>query len=88
MAHSKSARKRVRQDVERRDRNRYWRKRLRTQLKKMRGALETRDTARVNELLRPTLALVDHTKSAGHIHANTAARLKSRLTRQSNALSA
>ena len=81
MAHSKSARKRVKNNELARDRNRAQRSRLRTQLKKFRLAVQESDSAKVGELLTPTLSMLDHSWSAGLLHRNTASRLKSRMTR-------
>jgi small subunit ribosomal protein S20 len=61
--------------------------RLRHQIRKLRTALDAKDKAAAQALLRPTLALIDHSIHAGILHRNTAARYKSRLTVRFNALS-
>jgi small subunit ribosomal protein S20 len=76
MPNVKSAEKRARTNLERRDRNRRDRSRLRTALKKVRGADST-DSARA--ALRSAESLLDRLARKGVIHANTAARHKSRL---------
>lgn len=81
MANSKSAEKRHRQNLERRDRNRSQRSRMRTAIKALRTAVESGEAGRAKELLAPTLCEIDSTAKRGVIHANTAARYKSRLTR-------
>jgi len=86
MAHTSSARKRIRQNETRRSRNRTRRASLRTNIKKLRTAIETKDVAQVKELLAPTLSMVDVASSRGAIHANAAARTKSRLASGANAI--
>ena len=59
---------------------------LRHQIRKFRAALKAKDKAAAEALLKPTLALIDHSIHKGVLHANTAARYKSRLTLAFNAL--
>ena len=86
MAHSNSAKKRVRQNERRRARNRADRSRMRTAVKGLRQAIADKDSEKVQELLSDTLRLVDETAQKGVIHRNAAARTKSRLTRAAAAL--
>ena len=81
MAHSASAIKRVRQNVKRRLRNRSNRSRLRSQIKKLRQALSTRDVAEAKKLLPETASLVDVMVKKGILHENAGNRYKSRLAR-------
>ena len=81
MANHKSAQKRVRQNARRNEINRSNRSKLRTQIKDLRGAIADHDKADSNELLNPTVSLIDKAVNKGIIHRNTAARYKSRLTR-------
>jgi len=81
MANTKSAEKRWRQSIVRRTRNRSRLSRLRTSLKRVRTAVAEGDAAKAQELLSPTLSLIDQTSAKGSIHPNAAARYKSRLTR-------
>lgn len=81
MANTKSAEKRNRQNVERRERNRANRSRMRTAIKKLRSAVEGGDAKAAQELLPGTLSLIDKTAQKGVIHGNTADRYKSRLSR-------
>ena len=81
MANHKSALKRVRQNVKRNEINRANRSKLRTQIKKLRGALAHSDKSASTELLNPTVSLIDKAVNKGIIHKNTAARYKSRLTK-------
>ena len=88
MANSKSAQKRMRQALKRRDRNRSQHSTMKTAVKKLRTAVEGGDAAAAQELLPATLGVVDATAQKGVIHANTAARTKSRLQRAVNAIEA
>ena len=81
MANHKSAEKRVRQNIKRNEINRSNRSKLRTQIKSLRSALASNDKDRSNELLNPTVSLIDKAVNKGLIHKNTAARYKSRLTK-------
>jgi small subunit ribosomal protein S20 len=80
MASHESAIKAHRQAVKRRLRNRTHRSRLRTQVKKLRKAIDAGDADSANGMLRATLALVDRSAKHGVIHRNVASRTKSRLT--------
>ena len=86
MPNHKSAKKRVRQNEKRRAINRSNRSRLRTQIKKLRGALGTTDQTQPQELLNPTISAIDKAVNKGLLHKNTAARYKARLTGHVNAL--
>ena len=86
MPNHKSAEKRVRQNEKRRAVNRSNKGSLRTQIKKLRAALEAGDKAQSQELLIPTIALIDKSVNKGVLHKNTAARHKSRLTMHVNEL--
>lgn len=81
MPNHKSAEKRVRQNEKRRAVNRSNKGSLRTQIKKLRAALTIGDKAQSQELLNPTIALIDKSVNKGVLHKNTAARHKSRLTK-------
>ena len=87
MASHKSALKRIQQSRKREVTNRTHTTKLRHQMRKLRGALEAKDKAASQALLKPTLALIDHSVHKGILHANTAARYKSRLSLRFNALS-
>ncbi len=78
MPNHKSAEKRVRQNEKRRAINRSNRSRIRTQIKKLRGALSTSDKNLSQELLNPTVSIIDKAVNKGLLHKNTAARYKSR----------
>jgi len=82
MPSHKSSEKRMRQEAVRRQRNRSNSSRLRTQIKKLRGAISSGDAEKARELLTPTESMIDKSVQKGVIHRNAAARYKSRLTRQ------
>jgi small subunit ribosomal protein S20 len=86
MASHASAEKKNRQDVGRRQRNRQHSSRLRTQVKKLRQAIDSGDAASAKGLLTETLSVIDRSAKLGVIHHNAAARSKSRLTRALSAL--
>jgi small subunit ribosomal protein S20 len=80
MANHKSAEKRVRQSDRRNEANRRNRSRLRTEIKKLRAAIENGDQDEAKTLLTGTVSLIDKSIQKGIIHRNAAARYKSRLT--------
>jgi small subunit ribosomal protein S20 len=82
LAHSLSALKRIRQNEKRRTRNRANRSQLRTQIKKVRKALDENDIEAARALLPETASLVDRLVKKGVIHANTGSRYMSRLAHQ------
>lgn len=88
MANIKSAEKRMRQAAKQRTRNRAHRSNMKSAVKKLRAAVDSGDAAAARELLGATLGIVDATAQKGVIHANTAARTKSRLQRAVNSLEA
>ena len=82
----KQARKRHRQSLERRMRNRSVRSRVRRQMRMMRVAMADGDAAKVKELLPETMSVIDIGWRKGVFHRNTAARYKSRMARQAEAI--
>lgn len=88
MANTKSADKRARQALKRRDRNRDHISSMRTAVKRLRGAVASGDGKAAQDLLPGTIRTVDSTAQKGVIHRNTAARTKSRLTKAVSALKA
>lgn len=77
MPNIKSAKKRMRTNQVRAERNKHARSRLRTAIKKVRQA-ETPEAA--TDALRAATSLLDRAASKRLIHPNKAARTKSRLT--------
>jgi small subunit ribosomal protein S20 len=81
MPNSASAKKRLRQSLDRRDRNRAVRTNLRTQIKKCRTAIAGGDSAACETEFRTTVKKLDQAAAKNILHANAAARLKSRLSK-------
>jgi small subunit ribosomal protein S20 len=79
-----SSKKRLKQSLVRRDRNRTVMSTMRTAVKAVRQAID-KETA--SAALATAIGTIDHTAQKGVIHPNKAARYKSRLTRQVQALS-
>lgn len=88
MAHSLSAKKRIRQSIKRRARNRARKEAIRDQTKSYLAALASGDLAKAEAELRKTVSRMDKVASKHTIHKNTASRKRSRLTRRLNALKA
>lgn len=86
MARIKSAIKNIRKTRRRRAVNIIRRGGLRSQIKKLRLLLAKKDAGGARRELARTLSLIDKSIGTGIIHRNAAARHKSRLTRQVNAL--
>ena len=86
MARSKSAMKRDRQSTAQRGRNRQNLSQLKTQVKKLRTAIDAGDAETASKLLPETVAQIDKAARKGVVHDNAADRHKSRLTRKVNAL--
>ena len=85
MAHSISAKKRVRQNLKARARNRYRKEQIKDQIKSFNAAFTSGDVKKAEEELRKTTQRLDKTAAKHTIHKNTAARKRSRLTRKLNA---
>ncbi len=81
MPNTKSAKKRLRQSEERRERNRACRSEMRTRIRNVQKAVAAGDAAKADELLKVAVRRLDQFGSRGLIHPNKAARTKSRLTR-------
>lgn len=86
MARIQSAVKDIRKSRKRNAVNTARRSQLRSQLKKLRGLLAKKDATSAKRELTRTVSILDRSVSHGILHRNTAARHKSRLTRQVNAL--
>jgi small subunit ribosomal protein S20 len=81
MPNSASAKKRLRQSLDRRARNRTLRSTLRSQIKKLRTTIEGGDAAATDAEFRVTVKKLDQAAAKNILHANAAARLKSRLSK-------
>ncbi len=88
MAHSLSAKKRVRQNTRRKTLNRSRRSQVKTQIKRFETALSGGDVAQAEEQFRATARKLDKAGTTSTMHKKTAARKKSRLAKKLNALKA
>ncbi len=88
MANHASAIKRNRQNEKRRIHNRTYRNRARTLVKKAREAIASGDVAQAEEAVRLAQKDLDMAARRGVIHKRNAARRKSRLMQQLNAMKA
>jgi small subunit ribosomal protein S20 len=86
LANLESAKKRIRQNVKRRARNRVYRTRARTHIKRARGALATGELDAATSAVQLAAIELDRAASKGVIHRNNAARRKGRLMKQLAAL--
>ncbi len=84
MATHKSALKRHRQSLARRERNRQVKGGIRKGTKRVYTAVEAGDIESAQEWLQVTIKRLDKAAEKGVIHKNNAARRKSRLTRLVN----
>lgn len=80
MPNIKSAAKRQRQDIIRRERNRAAKRELRTLCKRVRDAVSAGDVAKAEEEFRIAVKKLDRAGARKVIHPNSAARTKSRLS--------
>lgn len=80
MPNTKSAKKRHRQSLDRRSRNRAAKATLKTLVKKVRSALEAGNVGEAETGYRTAVKKLDQTAARRIIHRNAAARVKSRLS--------
>jgi len=88
VAHSISAKKRVRQNEKRRTVNRARKSQVKTLAKRFDEALTQGDTELASVELKTLCRKLDKTAATSTMHKKTAARNKSRLTKRLNALQA
>lgn len=79
MANIKSARKRARQALERRDHNMSLRTTVRTAIKNVKKAIAGGDKAAAQKVLRDSQRVIDRVVAKGVMHRNAGDRHKSRL---------
>ena len=79
MAHSNSARKRIRQNARAKARNRWRLRAMRSAIKDVNGEILHGTPESAREALRKAQAVIDRAAQRNVIHANQAARRKSRL---------
>jgi small subunit ribosomal protein S20 len=88
VAHSLSAKKRVRQNLKRNARNRARKDVLKGETKAFLAAVTAGDAKKAAAELNKVTARLDKTAAKNTIHKNTAARKRSRLTKKLNVLKA
>lgn len=88
MANSPQARKRARQAEVRRSHNASQRSAMRTAIKKTLAAVEGGDYEAATSVYQMAVPILDRAVTHGIIHANKAARYKSRLNQKIKALKA
>ncbi|MFL2553918.1 MAG: 30S ribosomal protein S20 [Candidatus Rariloculaceae bacterium] len=86
MANIRSAKKRARQNVVRRNRNMALRSRLRGALRKILTAIKVGDQNAANQVYKATAPEIDRLVSKGILRKNRAARYKSRLNAKIKAM--
>ena len=84
MPNHKSAEKRMRQNEKRRVINRGNRTKVRSYIKKLRTVLDTGKADEIQRVLPEAISVIDKSVQKGVLHANAAARYKSRLTVRAN----
>ena len=88
MAHSLSAKKRVRQNVRRKTLNRSRKSQVKTQIKHLEATLSEGNVATAQEQFRAVVRKLHKAGTTSTMHKKTAARKKSRLAKKLNALKA
>lgn len=84
MAHHKSAKKRIRSSEKKKEVNKMAESKIKTYYKKTLTATNKED---VEKLYKEAVAILDRSVSKGKLHANNAARKKSKLTKHLNSVS-
>jgi small subunit ribosomal protein S20 len=84
VAHSLSAKKRVRQNLKRKARNRARKEQIKEEVKSFTSVLAKGDLTAAEQQLRKAVARIDKVASKNTIHKNAAARKRSRLTKKLN----
>jgi small subunit ribosomal protein S20 len=79
MPNTSTAKKRLRQSLTRRTRNRAIKSSLKTYIRRVRDSVEAGDLAKAETEFRLTAKKLDQAAAKGVIHANAASRNKSRL---------
>ena len=83
MAHHASSKKRIRQTIKIRLRNRYYKKSARTAIAKLRGMT---DKADAQQFLPKVVSMIDRLAKKNTWHKNKASNLKSKLMKHVNSL--
>ena len=82
MAHSLSAKKRIRQDVKRNARNRWRKRQMRGVVRDFERAVDAGDLDGAAQRLQQCYKVLDRVADKGIIHKNAAGRKKARLARR------
>ena len=85
MAHSLSAKKRIRQSIKRRAHNRARKEQIKDSVKAFAAAVTAGTFDKAETALREVAKRLDKVAAKGTIHKNTAARKRSRLAKRLNA---
>lgn len=88
MANLKSAKKRIRQNIKRREHNRRFRSAARTYIRRSRELIDQGRLEEAEEVVRLAASTLDKAARKGVIHPNNAARRKSRIMSQLSAAKA
>ena len=88
VAHSLSAKKRIRQNTKKRAINRARKSQVKTQVKHFEAAVSNGDVEAASEQYRLVVNKLDKTAATSTMHKKTAARKKSRLAKKLNTLKA
>jgi small subunit ribosomal protein S20 len=88
VANHADALKRMRQNTKRRMRNRHYRATMRTEIKKVRVAVESGELETASASLNSAVSIIQRLASKGVIHRRNAARRVSRLYKAVNGLKA
>jgi len=86
LANIASAKKRARQNEKRRQHNAGYRSMLRTSIKKVDVAIESKDKEAATSAFKAAIPIIDRMAGKGLIHKNKAARRKSQLNARLRAL--
>jgi small subunit ribosomal protein S20 len=84
LANTKSAIKNIRKNIKRRERNRVFRSRARTYVKRTRRQIEAGELETAQATAQVAIKALDKAAQKGIIHPNNAARRKSRLIKRLN----
>ena len=85
MAHSLSAKQRIRQNAKRRARNRARKNQIRLAVRSFDDTIRSGDQSKSGDALKAAIKKIDQVAAKGTIHKNTASRKKSRLQKRLNA---
>lgn len=86
MAHTLSAKKRVRQNEKARTRNRSYKTLIKNLEKKVEDAISSKNIEEANNVFKEYVKKIDSVSGKGIVHANKAARKKSRISKKINSI--